>query len=342
MNLFNFKIELDWNTLRLLSELDKFDSQWERISKIEGSSLQQLKSLATIQSIGSSTRIEGATLSDKKVKTLLDNLDITELEDRDSQEVVGYYNVLDVIIDSFQTIEISETSIKNLHNILLKFSEKDHWHKGQYKQHSNAVQATYPDGSTQIIFKTTPPGVATEEAMRTLIDWHQRVQDVHPLVVVSAFVYEFLSIHPFQDGNGRLSRLLTSLLLLQKGIDWIQFISFEHEIEHRKKEYYQALRNCQVQRPNESITEWVVFFISALHNMMRKLEKKLSVSGTGLDTKEKEVYQYINANASCKSGEISEKLQIPKPTLKRILNRLLDKELITRLGKGAGVHYTPK
>ena len=143
---------------------------------------------------------------------------------------------MDIISDSPNELEVSESTIKNLHNILLKLSDKDKWHRGQYKSHSNAVQANFPDVSTQIIFKTTEPGYETEDAMKSLIQWKSQNTIVNPIVKTAAFVYEFLSIHPFQDGNGRLSRLLTTLVLLQNGYKWIEYVSFEHEIEKNKKE----------------------------------------------------------------------------------------------------------
>lgn len=291
--IYNFTIDLSWRYLEILLQIEKFEILWSKFQQREKSSLNQLKTLATIQSIGSSTRIEGSKLSDKQVQTLLEKIDITQIEDTDSQEVVGYYNALDVITESPKELGITESTIKNLHNILLKISDKDDWHRGQYKQHSNAVQATFPDGSTQIIFKTTEPGFATEDEMKNLVQWIKLKDEINPVIKIATFVYEFLSIHPFQDGNGRLSRLLTTLLLLQNGYEWVEYISFEHEIEKRKKKYYQALRNCQAKRPNEDITEWIEFFLDSLRNLIKKLTKKLEISDSDLSPKQKTVYLFV-------------------------------------------------
>ena len=212
-----FKINLDWNLLRIVSEIDRFDASWSSIEKREKQSLKQLKNIATVRSVGASTRIEGSKMSNEEVKALLDNLEITKIEDRDSQEVVGYFEVLELISENFKEIEITESNIKNLHNFLLKHSEKDQWHKGNYKQHSNAVEATLPDGSKQIIFQTTNAGYKTEDAMQNLINWYNSDIETHPLVKSAIFSYEFVSIHPFQDDNGRLNRLLATLLLLKNG-----------------------------------------------------------------------------------------------------------------------------
>lgn len=248
---YNFQLDLDWNLLKTISQIDRFDASWSNIEKREGVNLKQLKSIATIQSVGSSTRIEGSKMSDKEVESLLSNMDISKLENRDSQEVAGYSNVLNLISNSFIDIEITESNIKNLHNQLLKFSRKDNWHRGNYKQHINAVEAKFPDGTRQIIFKTAEPGYPTEDAMKSLVQWFHKEKEVHPLIISACFIYDFLSIHPFQDGNGRLSRLLTNLLLLKCGYNWIEYISFEHEIEKNKKDYYRSLRVCQSGYPRK-------------------------------------------------------------------------------------------
>lgn len=341
---YNLELDLSWKVLRAISKIDRFDASWSSIEKIEGKSLKQLKSVATIQSVGASTRIEGSKLTDTEVEDLISSIDISKIEDRDSQEVVGYFNVLDLISDSFDEIEIKESNIKNLHKLLLKFSKKDDWHKGDYKQHSNAVQATFPDGTKQVIFKTTEPGFPTEDAMKSLINWYVEEKEVHPLITSAVFVYDFLSIHPFQDGNGRLSRLLTTMLLLKSGYKWIEYVSFEHEIENNKKAYYRVLRNCQAQRPNEDITEWIDFFLDSLINLQNKLDSKLEENGleSKLSPKEKEVLTFIGNNVGVKSGVISKELGISKPTIKRIISILLEQGLIQKHGKGAGTNYSIK
>jgi len=341
---YNFTLRLDWKLLKTISQIDRFDASWSSMEKKEAPILKHLKSIATIQSVGSSTRIEGSKMSDKEVEVLLNKMDISKLEDRDSQEVAGYSNVLNLIAESANEIEISENNIKNLHNQLMKFSSKDEWHRGGYKQHTNAVEAKFPDGTSQIIFRTEAPGYATEDAMRNLINWYHKEKEVHPLIITACFVYDFVSIHPFQDGNGRMSRLLTSLLLLQYGYNWIEYISFEHEVERNKKSYYRSLRNCQAQRPNEEVTDWTNFFLNSLINLQEKLNKKLEKLGieAELSPKEKNVLSYITNNAGVKSGEISKKLDISNSTLKRIINKLLSSNLIKKYGKGAGTNYGVK
>lgn len=273
---YNFGLNLDWEMLSRLRLLDRFDSAWETLESKDAMQLQELKTIATIRSIGSSTRIEGSQMSNEEVENLLKNIKISKLESRDAQEVAGYYEALEIIFDSFNEIQIRENDIKSLHNILLKHSTKDLWHKGDYKQMTNAVEATMSDGSKKIIFQTTEAGIPTQDAMRSLINWYNAENQVHPLIKCAAFVYEFVSIHPFQDGNGRMSRLLTNLLLLKNGYHWIQYVSLEHEIESRKVEYYKVLRMCQAQRPNEDISLWVEFFLDCLRSIQTLLNDKIS------------------------------------------------------------------
>ncbi|MCP4551424.1 MAG: Fic family protein [Bacteroidetes bacterium] len=341
-NVHTFKLNTDWELIRLISQIDRFDASWTTIEKKERQSLKQLKSIATVRSVGASTRIEGSKMSDEEVEVLLSKIDITKITDRDSQEVVGYFETLDLISNSFKGISITENSLKNLHNILLKHSQKDEWHKGDYKQHSNVVEANLPDGTKQIIFQTTEAGFPTQDAMSQLIKWYNNDDKTHPLVKCALFAYDFVSIHPFQDGNGRLSRLLSTLLLLKHGYNWIQYVSFEHEIENRKTEYYRVLRGCQAQRPNENVTEWINFFFNALENIQEKLMKKLKIKGveTKLSPKEKSILTFIENHAGCKSGAIAKRLAIPNPTVKRILPSLIEKNLIEKHGIGPGTNYS--
>ncbi len=178
--------------------------------------------------------------------------------------------------------------------------------------------------------------------MRDLIEWYKGDNETHSLVKCAIFVYDFVSIHPFQDGNGRLSRLLTTLLLLKMGYTWIQYVSFEHEIENRKSEYYRMLRTCQTTRPNENVSPWVAFFFTALSNIQEQLMSKLEHDGAAseLSIREKTILTFISNHPGCKSGEIANKLGIPLPSIKRLLGELFNKKLIDRHGTGPGTNYT--
>ena len=342
LNINNLYLDLSMKILSELSKIVRFDANWSSIEKKEGSKLIQLKSIATVKSVGASTRIEGSKMTDDEVSVLIENIHMSSFEERDQQEVVGYFETLDTIIENYASIAITESQIKSLHNYLLKHSVKDTWHKGEYKQLSNEVEANLPDGTKQTIFKTTEPGLQTEDAMIRLIEWYTSDQDTLPLIKDAIFIYEFLSIHPFQDGNGRLSRLLANLLLLKNGYSWIQYVSFEHEIENRKSEYYKVLMDAQKNRPGENITNWLTFFTSCLNNIQRNLLLKLEESkkvSESLTPREQRINFYIQNHAGCSSGEISTKLGIPLPTVKKTISTLVNKKIITKQGVGRATVY---
>jgi Fic family protein len=299
------KLDLGMKLLIELSKIDRFDASWATIEMREGASLKQLKSIATVRSVGASTRIEGSKMTDDEVAVLIEKLSISKLEERDEQEVIGYFKALDTIAENYESILISESQIKNLHKILMLHGDKDAWHRGNYKQVSNAVEANLIDGTKQIIFKTTQPGLETQDAMTQLFEWYHSDKETIPLIKAALFVYEFLSIHPFQDGNGRLSRLLGSLLLLKNGYSWIQYVSFEHEIESRKAEYYKVLMQTQQNRPGENVTDWLTFFINCLINVQEQLLVKLKESSTKqpVSQREKRILFFIQNHAGFPGGK---------------------------------------
>jgi Fic family protein len=340
--IYTFSFNPNWMQLTTeISQVDRFDASWTAIEKREGQTLKQLKSIATVRSVGASTRIEGSRMTDDEVAVLIRNLSVSKLEDRDQQEVAGYFETMELITESYREIELTENNLKHLHNLLMKYSDKDSWHKGNYKQHSNVVEATNADGSKYVIFKTTEPGFATEEAMNRLLNWYHTDVETLPLIKAAVFIYDFLSIHPFQDGNGRLSRLLGTLLLLKHGYSWIQYVSFEHEIENRKSEYYKVLMTCQRQRPGEDVYPWVLFFLDCMKNIQSQLMQKLDVQSKSgkLTQREKIIFSFIEHHPGSKSGEIAKKLDIPLPTVKRILMDMVKSKLLEQQGAGAGTNY---
>jgi len=341
---YNLRLNISWSLINLINEIDSFNANWVTIESRESQSLIELKSIATVRSVGASNRIEGNKMNDEEINILLQEIDITKFVDRDSQEVAGYFEVLSLISESYKDINVTENDIKSLHNTLMKFSVRDKWHKGNYKTHNNAVEITFPNGNNQIIFQTTPAGFATEDAMIRLLNWYNSEKEIHALVKIATFVYEFLSIHPFQDGNGRLSRLISTFLLLKQGYKWVEFVSFEHEIENRKSEYYRILRSCQAQRPGENIEDWVLFFLECLKNIKLQLIAKLDKNRNEyrLSSKEKSIFTIIENNPNIQSKKISEKLLIPLSTVKRILSELSKKRLIEKQGSGRATSYLVK
>ncbi len=340
--IYTFSFRPDWMQLsNIISQLDRFDASWSTIEKREGQTLKQLKSIATVRSVGASTRIEGSKMTNDEVANLIKTLDKSKLRERDQQEVAGYYETLELIAQSWKEMPITENVLKHLHNSLLRYSENDEWHRGNYKRHSNVVQAENPDGTKRVIFQTTNPGFETENAMAALVEWYSTDTKTLPLIKSAIFVYDFLSIHPFQDGNGRLSRLLGTLLLLKHGYSWIQYVSFEHEIENRKLEYYRVLMECQRNRPGEEIAPWVNFFLDRMMNIQQQLMEKLEVQKKNekLAPREKMIISFIENHPGSASGEIAEKLGIPLPTVKRILSGMVRSKQLAVAGVGKSTSY---
>jgi len=345
INIKNIKITPQM--LSQIAEVELFKGTWTAFEHLQPEQLKALRKTSTIESVGSSNRIEGNKLSDAEVEKLLSRIDRKSFKSRDEEEVAGYAKLMDIIFDDYEVIPLSENYIKQLHRVLLQHVGKDEKHRGEYKKFSNSVTAYDANGKEMgIVFETAEP-FDTPRLMTELVEWTQRnLNDpfLHPLIVIGVFIVHFLAVHPFQDGNGRLSRLLSTLLLLKNGYKWIQYVSFEHEIESRKSEYYQALRACQTQRPNEDITIWINFFLNALRNIQTQLMIKLEQSGieTQFSPREKAILTIIQNYSGIKSSEIADKLNIPNPTVKRILSDLQSKGMIEKQGSSRSTVYLAK
>jgi Fic family protein len=349
-NKLNFSFKVNQQILNLISSIDAFREKWNIVEKRENVYLRELRRIATIESIGSSTRIEGAQMSNEEIKELLDNLEITKLISRDQQEVIGYYDVLEIIYENYKDIEVSKNYIQQLHHGLLKYSTKDERHRGKYKNTSNKVVATYPDGTQRVVFNTTEPPLVESE-MDDLIAWANlqfELKEIHPLIISAVFIYEFLSIHAFQDGNGRLSRLLTNLLLMKNGYLFIQYVSFENLVEQKKKLYYEALMVGQKDRytEKERINEWMIFFLSSIETLKTRLEQKYDVfksKGGYLNERQKKIKDFIEKEQPLKMGDISKAFpDISMHTLKKDLQYLKTEQVIGSIGNKKGTIYMIK
>ena len=266
--------------LALIAEIDEFKGAWRAIGRIAPERLASLRRVATIESIGSSTRIEGAKLTDREVERLLSNIEIKSFGSRDEEEVAGYADAMETVFAHWEQVTLTENHIRQLHRDLLKYSGKDERHRGEYKTLSNSVEAFGPDGkSLGVVFETASP-FDTPRLMAELVRWTRvslRDAKLHPLLVTAIFVVVFLEIHPFQDGNGRLSRILTTLLLLQGGYAYVPYSSLESVIEQSKEGYYLALRRTQgtIRTDQPDWQPWVVFFLKALRQQKERLNKRI-------------------------------------------------------------------
>ena len=273
-------LEITPAILSLIAAIDEFKGAWRAIGRIAPERLSALRRVATIESIGSSTRIEGARLSDREVERLLANIDVKTFASRDEQEVAGCAAVMETVFESADAIDLTENHILQLHRDLLQFSERDARHRGAYKALPNHVEAFGADGERLgVVFEIATP-FDTPRLMHELVGWVRNEfmrERLHPLIVIAVFVVVFLAIHPFQDGNGRLSRVLTTRLLLRAGYTYVPFGSLESIIERSKEAYYLALRRTQVTiRTSEpDWGPWLMFFLSVLRQQQVRLETKL-------------------------------------------------------------------
>jgi len=340
-------LQITPEVLNLIARIDEFKGAWRALGTLAPDRLSALRRVATIESIGSSTRIEGSKLSDREVEKLLSNLEIKSFETRDEQEVAGYAELMDLVFSSWQDIPFNENHIKQLHQTLLRHSEKDERHRGQYKTNSNSV-AAFDENGTQIgiVFETASP-FDTPRLMVELVAWVAQERDtaqLHPLLIISIFVVVFLEIHPFQDGNGRLSRVLTALLLIQAGYAYVPYSSLESVIEVNKEAYYLALRQTQgtIRTETPNWQPWLVFFLRSLAEQVRRLEKKVErekIVLAVLPELSLQIVEFAREHGRVTIGDAIKITGASRNTLKQHFRNLTERGSLNQHGSGRGVWY---
>lgn len=329
-----------------IAKIDELNGQWIGGAKLDPQALGRLKKSVLITSSGSSTRIEGAKMSDEDVEKLMRGLILQKISDRDKQEVRGYYELLENVFNSWKHIIFSESAIKHFYNELLKYAGKDDRHRGDYKKTENKVAALDEKGNiVSIIFETTPAYLTPME-MQELVEWTNnafRNKKIHPLVIIGNFIVEFLKIHPFQDGNGRLSRIITNLLLLKASYLYAPYISHEKLIEDNKLNYYMALRNSQktFNAEKENIAPWLAFFLDMLLKQSEMAVELLSRENIEkiLSPKQLAVWKCLEVLGEATPGEITRRANVARPTVNQALNKLLRLKRIERIGLGRSTRY---
>lgn len=331
--------------LSKIAKIDEFKGWWRGTSILNPQALGRLKRSIVVTSTGASTRIEGSTLSDKDVEKLLRGLKTSKLKDREAQEVAGYAEVLQTVFDSYRDIPFTEGVILQFHAQLLKYSEKDKQQRGKYKSSPNKVVAFDRAGGQAVLFNPTEPSLTPTE-MRTLIEWTKeeiKGDEFHPILVIANFIVEFLAIHPFHDGNGRLSRILTSLLLAKSGYTYMPYASLEKIIEDHKTEYYVALRTAQKdgKSPKAAMARWLHFFIDVMVRQIEVLQGFLESAPTDslLSPNQQRALTLFENADEISTKLVSDELGIPAVSAKQILNRLLELKLVKRLGAGRTTRY---
>lgn len=329
-----------------IAKIEEFKGWWKGTTSLNPQALGRLKKSIVVTSAGASTRIEGSQLADKDVERLLKGLHVSKLKDRDSQEVAGYAEVIQEVFDSYRNIPFSEGLILQFHGMLLRYSEKDKNRSARYKSMPNRVVAFDKKGDQTILIDPTPPHLTSAE-MRELVEWTReqlRSEEFHPVLIIALFILEFLAIHPFHDGNGRLSRVLTNLLLAQAGYIYIPYASLEKIIEDHKVEYYLALRNGQKGLKSESsdASQWLHFFVDCMLKQIEVLKGFLEGVANKeelLSENQQRVMKLFERYGEITTRLVAEKLKIPSVTAKQILGRLVILKLIQRMGAGRSVRY---
>ncbi len=336
----------DPHIVALLGEIDGIRGELKSGLRMNPQAITNLKKSTLVTSAGASTRIEGGKLTDEEVQKILQGLVASKFSDRDSQEVQGYLETLQNVFDSYQTLPLRESIIQSLHNELLKYSTKDEFHRGQYKKKENTVGVLGPDGNiARILFETTKAYLTPKE-MQELVEWTAEALEknrFHPLLIIANFIVEFLKIHPFEDGNGRLSRVLTNLLLLRSGYQFVQYVSHEQLVEKRKDEYYIALRKSQetFNTDRDTIAPWLNFFLAVVKEQATKalvyLEEE-KVEDT-LSPKQYEVWKFISSVGQASPSDVVRATSVGMPTVRQSLERLVEIGKVKRIGRGRGTRY---
>jgi Fic family protein len=334
--------------LKLIAEIDEFKGRWTVIETLAPERLTSLRRIATIESVGSSTRIEGSKLSDTEVEKLLSGLHTKSFSSRDEEEVAGYADAMDMIFEGHEAITSTENHIRQLHGVLLKYSTKDQDHRGHYKKVTNHVEAFGPDGkSLGVIFETATP-FETPVWMKDLVDWFNRSieeESQHPLILIGIFLVVFLAIHPFKDGNGRLSRVLTTLLLLRAGYSYVPYSSMESIVEQNKDSYYLALRRTQqtIRRDEQNWEPWLVFFLKTMvkqkNNLATKVKEEQALRAS-LPALSRQILELANTRDEITVKDIEDTTGANRNTIKVHVKKLAEQHYLTQVGKGRGARYT--
>jgi len=345
------KLTIGSDFVKLIAEIDEFKGRWEALKTLSPDRLSALRKVATIESVGSSTRIEGAKLTDAQVETLLSNIAIKSFKTRDEQEVAGYAEAMDLVFEAFPDMRLTENHIRQLHQTLLRHSTKDERHRGDYKTLSNNVVAFDADGKEiGTVFETATP-FDTPREMEALVAWTRKALDEeahHPLLIIGVFAVTFLAIHPFQDGNGRLSRVLTMLLLLRAGYAYIPYTSLERVIEENKDLYYKALRRTQttLKKDKPDWEPWLGFFLRGLKKqkdgLALRLERERAAQGSdeSLPALSLQILKALEKKERLSIAEITEMTGANRNTIKVRLRELVTAGRVRKHGKARATWYS--
>lgn len=336
--------------VQLIAQIEHFQGSWEKNRRLLLALIRSLTQTTIITSSGASTRIEGALLTDEQVEELIEKgLKLDSVASRSEREVAGYVKSLTYIYEHSDHLLLSEMLIRELHQLLTEDLHEDELpqkQRGTYKDIANdVVERDVVTGKEILWLYTTPPGPQTQSAMTSLVDAFHNTADLHPLFKIAMFNVVFLAIHPFRDGNGRLSRLLTVLLLLQH-YPWTRFVSHEKFIEDNKDRYYLALKQTQktLLSTDQDFDFWIEFFLTIVLSQTKFLEQKINLNNQAppkykLNKNEQAVLDYLAKNGPSASSVINKKVKLSDAGIKKLLKRLENHQLVKKLGQGPATVY---
>ena len=272
----------DSEVLSLIAAIYKYAGKQELYLKQRPDELEKLVEIAKIQSTESSNAIEGIVTTNTRIKQLVE--ESTTPKNRDEEEIAGYRDVLNIIHESFDAIPITKNYILQLHKIL--YSHMNNPIAGQTKTVQNYISATYPDGHTEVFFTPMAP-FETPKALEKICEEYNRVignLEVEPLIAIPVFIHDFLCIHPFNDGNGRMSRLLTTLLLYRSGFYVGKYISLEAKIAKNKDLYYESLGKAQKgwHEGEEDVVPFIKYLLGTILAAYKDFEDRFEIIGEKL------------------------------------------------------------
>ncbi len=343
---FEKRVKLDDQILYKISKIDECKLAWKFSTSMHPQLLGSLKQSVIITSTGSSTRIEGSSMTDQDVARFLKENKLPKPKNRDEEEVAGYADLISRVFNNYDSMTFSEGYILQFHSILLQFSQKDILHKGQYKKKENLVVAIDAKGKQTKIFEPTPAWL-TKTEMDNMFSWFlesKRDGKTHPLIRIANAIFEFLAIHPFEDGNGRISRALTNMLMLQDGYSYVPYVSLDQIIENNKDDYYVSLRKTQAHHKtdDEDITSWLNFFLDSVlsHAQIAVEISSLQHPILLLSEKQKSIYDLFSTHVNLSPKEIYEYLpHIAMITIRESLAKMVGLKLLMRTGQGSAVRY---
>jgi len=333
----------DSEVLGLVAQIHEYKGRQELYLKQKLATLDKLIEIAKVQSTEASNKIEGIVTTSTRVQQLCDEK--TTPRNRDEEEIMGYRDVLNTIHENYEYIPLRDSYILQLHRDLYQYSEKAIG--GRFKNTQNVIAETHSDGTQTVIFTPMAP-YETPDAIRTICEsFNQALDacDVDPLVLIPVFINDFLCIHPFNDGNGRMSRLLTTLLLYRCGYVVGRYISLESKIEKTKSKYYQVLGTSGIgwhEGENDS-TPFIKYILGIILSAYRDFENRVDIFEEKVPAVEMVRRAIEQKIGKFTKSEIMEIIPtVSKASIENSLKTLVNEGVIERHGQGKATFYTRK